>query len=207
LALINVSKGNSKLGKVHNISVLPVVDCTNCRDCASSCYARKFVRLYPAAKRAWTANSGARREDPDRYFEEIREHLRKKAPKLWRWHVSGDVTIQAHADQIVSIAREFPGTRFMIYTKNLEVRWGRIPENLAVRWSQWKDVPVPRYYRKFPKFHTALAGIYKGSLGLIGPKGKTAIQCPHEYNKTVSCEECLLCWDKSLDIWTTLRKR
>lgn len=134
---MKISEGNSKLGKIPNISMTPIKACGNCKSCASKCYALKAYRQYPATKAAWDHNLDAAKNDPKTYFGDIQAYLIKSRPKYFRWHVSGDILNQEYFGHMVSIAILNPKTTFLAFTKMHSLDYSARPKNLIVRFSQW----------------------------------------------------------------------
>lgn len=54
--MICVSNGNSKLGSIPNISLIPGKDCGDV-PCKAQCYALKAWKQYPETRAAWKRNS------------------------------------------------------------------------------------------------------------------------------------------------------
>ena len=117
---VTVSMANGKLHESILIFNLPsVTTCPNCKDCAKTCYARKFEKLYPNVRpcreRNYTAAKG-----PD--FVAIMTALIRRAELLGvsavRVHESGDFFSQEYADMWEDIADRFPTLRFFAYTKS-----------------------------------------------------------------------------------------
>lgn len=46
---VKISRGNSKLGGIPNISLIPVKDCANCDARKNTCYALKSWKQYQCA--------------------------------------------------------------------------------------------------------------------------------------------------------------
>ena len=63
-----ISRGNSKLGKVPNISLPPVKSCGNCKQCAPDCYALKSYKQYKNVRASWDYNFDLYKSEPGRYF-------------------------------------------------------------------------------------------------------------------------------------------
>ena len=134
---VKISDGNSKLGKIPNISLPPVKACGNCEECAKDCYALKFFRMYPTVRNAWSGNWNCYKKSPVDYWDSIRQYLSKKAPKYFRWHVAGDVVDQDYLDKMSEIARDNPDTTFLVFTKMYELNYANVPDNLSVIISAW----------------------------------------------------------------------
>ena len=182
---IHISPGNTKLGRVPNISTLPVRDCPPlCRKlCAKDCYALKAVRMYPATRKAWRSNGDAVRSDPVRACDAVRVYCQRKRPRLFRWHVAGDVMSRQHFAEICRVARACPGTRFLMFTKSYAYIAGEIPANLSIVFSIWPGMPrstIPARLRRFPR---AYAGDCRAD-----PRFKRALHCEGH------CQSCALCW-------------
>jgi hypothetical protein len=178
-----ISKGNSKVGNIPNISLVPVKDCTNCSACKKTCYALKAWRMYPQVRKAWKQNSIFAHKDIYNYFSEIGNYLAKKQPKYFRWHVAGDILTQQYYDLMVSAAKEFPNTKFLCFTKahsgKLIINFSGRPKNLAIVLSMYPDMKCPR--KKMPR-----AWMQDGTETRIP---QDAIECSGH------CDTCNVCWD------------
>ena len=179
--MIHISDGNSKLGKVPNISLPPVVTCRPRVPCRGQCYARKAYRLWPNVKVAWDDNwDFYQTEGARRYFEEIRAWLLENKPRYFRWHVSGDVPDVKYFENVFDIARHFGArTRFMLFTK----RWDllpvfEVPENLTIILSMWPRLRNPRKL-DFPR----------AWLSSDKRKPDYHFKCPGK------CDTCYKCWE------------
>ena len=54
------------------------------------CYLKEY-RLYPGIHKAWTRNERIAKRHPDSYFVQIAARVAKAKPRLFRWHVAGDI--------------------------------------------------------------------------------------------------------------------
>lgn len=176
---IRISPKNSKLGKIPNISLIPVKDCGDCDHCMADCYALKAWRQYPAVRKAWKANSDGFRQDIGAAMVPIYEYLEKKSPKFFRIHVAGDFLSQEHVDAWIGCAEAFENTKFLAFTK-MDLDFSAIPDNLTIIYSQWpgreisSDVPGTR------------AWVQDGTETRIPAD---AIECPGH------CDDCGMCWN------------
>jgi ferredoxin len=184
--LIKIADGNSKLGRIPNISIVPGKDCGNCTACVKGCYAVKFYRMYPSVRSAWTANSELAHGDREGYMRQIREYLTENRPAYFRWHVAGDILDQAYLEEMKLIAREYPKVRFLAFTKMHMLEYKRIPKNLAIVASMWPGLAIPANVRRLPKAWLD-EGNEKGKVR-DARIPKTAIPCPGR------CDECGMCW-------------
>lgn len=78
---IKISEGNTKLGAIPSVSLLPVMDCGNCAICAKSCYDLRNDMIYKEVIKTRAINSAIYHEDPERYFKEIDDYLNYRYPE------------------------------------------------------------------------------------------------------------------------------
>ena len=156
-----ISKGNRKIGRVMNVSLMPVITCANCIECKFYCYDIKACIQYtntvlPARMR----NTVLARDNMKEYFHQIDEACtRRKKNKFFRWHVAGDILNTEYFENMVEIARKHPDFIFWTYTKNYKVvneyceKYGRsaIPFNLSIMFSEWDGMPLINPFN-FPVF-------------------------------------------------------
>ena len=120
--LVSISKGNRKLGGVMNISTSPRKCCPEGVPCASKgCYAFKAYRLYPGTRKAWSRNERVARRHPDSYFMQIAARVAKDRPRLFRWHVAGDILCTDYLRGMCRIADANPHTHFLAFTKAFDI--------------------------------------------------------------------------------------
>ena len=182
-----ISHGNGKIGDVPNVSLLPIASCPKGIPCAKDCYDCKASRIYPTVKAARKRNWTAARRSADAYFAGIREYLAKYTPKYFRWHVGGDIPSQDYYREMCAIAREFPETHFLAFTKNHGLDFRGRPGNLNVvlsMWPQWGNSK-----KRMPR-----AWMQDGTETRIP---ESAIQCSGH------CDTCGICWHlkPGRDVW------
>ena len=142
---IVISKGNSKIGKIPNISLPPGVPCGPGAKCYSEgCYAKNSYRMYPNVRKAWDGNWGSYKFNPWNYFVKISNWIAKYQPHLFRWHVGGDIPSQTYLDYMVMVAQCWPDTQFLAFTKRYEFDYSDLPENLNIILSVWPSMPKPK---------------------------------------------------------------
>lgn len=184
--MVKISKGNSKMGKVWNISLSPVRACQAKVPCAKGCYALKAYKQYPATKAAWDWNLALANDDQELFFASVREQLgaTRTLPKLFRWHVAGDILSPSYFVHMDRLAMVFPDVKFLAFTKNYSainaVLPGRsISSNLQIVFSAWPGLEIdnphclPVAYMQ-DGAETRLSG--------------SEIECPG------NCESCGICW-------------
>ena len=149
-----ISTGNTKIGKVLNVSLMPVITCGNCRECMCTCYdVHACVFHGRNVISARMRNTVLLQKDRDRYFSEIEKKVsRRRKNKYMRWHVAGDIIDYDYFDRMCGIAVRHPDFTFWTYTKMYAVvnRWisenGVLPSNLHVMFSAWTGVKMHNPY-------------------------------------------------------------
>jgi len=146
--MIHISKGNSKVGKIPNISIRPILDCGNCSACANKCYAMKAYKQYPGVRKAWDDNSKEFRKDTWKAIGQVWNFLldskiKKRKVENFRIHVAGDFLNQNHLDSWINLCRLEEETNFMANTKMFNLDYSNIPKNMHVRLSMWPGLTIP----------------------------------------------------------------
>lgn len=186
---IIISEGNNKIGKVPNISLPPIKTCNKRAGCTKGkCYALKSYRLYPSVKNAWDTNLKTYKDYPETYFEKIASQLSIKNPKLFRWHVSGDIPDKKYLIGMVKIANRFPDIKFLCFTKKYRLVLNQIDiikstHNLTVILSSWTNLKLPERTKInwFP-----IAWYQDGTEKRIT---NNSVEC------FGNCEHCRMCWN------------
>ena len=180
--IISIGQHNRKIGAIPSFSLVPVQDCRNCGYCRTDCYALKAVRLYPPTREAWQRNSELARHDPEGLELQLRAwlHARRVTTGFFRIHVAGDFFDQGYLDLWLHIARVFPGTKFLAFTKAFDLDYSRRPPNLSLVFSMWPGLPQPE----------RMAGIHFAWMqdGTEDRIPEDTLPCPGR------CEECGMCW-------------
>ena len=178
---MSISKGNSKLGKVPNISLPPGKACVNCDGCIKDCYALKSYRMYPTVRNSWNENLASVLKSPVTYFSEIGQYLSKHSPTFFRWHVSGDILDQDYLNNMFSLARTFPHVKFLAFTKAYSLDYGNKPGNLEIVFSAWPGMQIP-------ETSMPIAWMQDGT---ETRQPVDALECPG------NCETCGMCFSLS----------
>lgn len=162
---IIISKGNSKMGKIASLSLPPCRTCDHALPCyMGSCYGKKLYRLRPTVKHAWDSNWDllTAGETKAEYFRKISEYLSRHQPALFRWHTAGDIPDSDYLARMFAIAKMYPDTKFLAFTKKYNLmesklkgrwltRWRNETPNLRIVISVWPYLPVPpKLLKKFP---------------------------------------------------------
>lgn len=160
----------------------------------SKCYARKGMYVFPNVQAAQRKRLEILSSNVWAWAENMKELLSRKYAKkrgdaaVFRWHDSGDIQSMEHLSAIVWIAKELPGIRFWIPTKEYGTvrRWiaenGAFPENLAVR------VSAPMIGRESP----AIPGTVSSTVGV-----REGFQC-EAYTRGGVCGDCRACWNTEI---------
>lgn len=183
-----ISPGNTKTGNIPSVSLLPVVDCGNCKMCSRFCYDLRNDCFMNSVISTRANNSAIYRTDPRRYFGEIEAWLSLYYPRAFRWHIGGDIKDAFYLDRMIRIAEKFPNIKFLAFTKMFDLvneRHEDIPENLHIIFSGWVGQKMNNEFG-FPSSHPLF---YDGQTSA------------HDGAKlcTGNCTECLkenrLCWN------------
>lgn len=137
---LHLSIGNSKMGNVINFSFPAGSTCRPDAPCMKDCYACKGHFRRGSVKTAYEENLEFYQSSPIGLKVAIVDELQKRKNKeYFRWFVSGDLPdIWFFSAFVVDIAKLFPETKFLLFTKRYEFvnEWlsygNRIPDNLSV---------------------------------------------------------------------------
>lgn len=144
---LKISKGNSKLGRIPNISFSPVLSCVDDAPCFSDCYAIKAWRMYPLVRKSWYGNYSYWMREPLSFQSEMKTWFSKNEIQAFRWFVAGDIPDENFLEVMRDIACEFKTVRFLCFTKRHELNFMGLPDNLQIilsMWPGWGDVSSPR---------------------------------------------------------------
>jgi hypothetical protein len=138
---VRISLGNSKLGRdLPNVNLPPIISCQPDVPCAKQgCYSLKSFRAYPNVRRARRHNWAVLQSNFDRYFREIGEFLSLKDPPYFRWHSDGDIPSQKYLNSMIELAKNYPRTNMLAFTKNYSLNLDRCPTNLSIIPSLWTN--------------------------------------------------------------------
>ncbi len=163
--IMSISNGNRKIGKVLNVSLMPIVTCSNCNECRHFCYDIKACcgPHWENVIRARIKNTVLLQRDMKAYFDRIDGKLtRRRKNKFFRWHVAGDIVNAEYFENMVALAVKHPDFIFWTYTKNYKLvnqyvkehggdRVKAIPANLHIMFSEWDGLKLDNPYN-FPFF-------------------------------------------------------
>lgn len=176
------SEGNTKMGAIPSVSLIPVLDCVNCGICSKSCYDLRNDMIYKQCINSRCVNSAIFHVKPEEYFMQIDTYLTYKYPRAFRWHVGGDIQNDYYFQKMVEIAVKHSKVKFLCFTKNFPVvnrflnNGGVIPENLYVLFSGWRGLKMDNPHH-LPEAHPIFQD------GTSAPQGTKLC--------TGNCTECL----------------
>lgn len=182
-----ISKGNRKIGRVMNVSTMPLLACGNCKECAGYCYdVKACVRFPENVLKNRVKNYALAKYNRDRYFEEIATACsRRRKNFFFRWHVAGDILDNDYLERMCKMAEMFPHFRFWTYTKMYSLvntyvaehggsMAAAIPSNLIIMFSEWDGLKLDNPYN-FPTFSVKMAA---GNKNHPAEYFETLFRCP-----------------------------
>jgi len=179
---VKISVKNSKLGRIPNISLVPVESCPNSGFCRELCYARPIYRRFPATKAAWSRNWEMFKHSPKNYRDSIiymLKHGKLGTSGLFRWHVGGDIPNQEYVGVMTEVADAFPETSFLAFTKAYSMDYSGILDNMHIVYSAWAGMPIS----------TDFPIAYVKELDNRGEDHEIVYDCVGD------CRSCRQCWE------------
>lgn len=178
---VHIAKGNKKVGRIRNVSLMSRICCGNCRTCEHYCYDIKAALQYKTVMTARAENTALAQGNRIEYFGQIASSMTPKCKrKAFRFHVGGEILDEAYLRGMIWLAFRRPDWRIWTYTKRYDIvnryiqNYGIIPENLSIMYSADSNAVVENPYC-FPIAWTVLEGEEE-------PRDK--MKCPG------NCEEC-----------------
>lgn len=164
---VSVSTGNVKIGRVMNVSLLPILTCGSaCKVCMHDCYDIKACLQY-ARNVLWARvrNTYLAKHNRAEFFAQIETKInRRRKNKFFRWHVAGDILDFGYFSEMVEIAKRHSDFVFWTYTKQYSIvnayceKFGKsaIPSNLSVMFSRWDGLEMvnPFHFGEFSVYET-----------------------------------------------------
>ena len=143
---VSISAGNTKMGKVASVSLLPVLTCPGrCKGtCGDKCYAKKLAILRPTVARAYARNTAIARFAPHAFFKAVKMAMQKA--EYFRFHVSGDILNPDYLRSVINACKTAPHCQVLMFTKRYEMvnayidRSGPLPNNLHCLFSGWTNL-------------------------------------------------------------------
>ena len=200
--MFKISESNSKLGKIASFSLPAGEACPGKTEECHACYAAKVERIYKNAAKAYQHNLNEL--EIGNFVEDLTSEItkitgKKKANKVFRWHVSGDWATIKYMYDAIKVMSNFPEVQFYSYTRNWRlVNWiphletlKNLPNMTLI--ASIDDATINNNEWPPNTWRIAYFGV-----NLAEVKSKyNMIQCP---NQTVGilCDQCKLCFSQKV---------
>lgn len=154
---IRLQKGNSKTGvNCFTLSLMPIVDCTNCSKCKHLCYDINNVCRFKNVMNDRARNSALHLADINRFWSEVSLQVKANFVTQLRINVGGDLTYEDFK-QLNNVARENPYTDFLFFTKSYDdinkfLSEYEFESNVHPIISRWEDLECNNEYN-LPESH------------------------------------------------------
>jgi hypothetical protein len=160
--------------------------------CLQYCYANKAERAWQWPLVSRSRNLWATKQ-PE-FIDWMVKALKDTDSDLIRLHDAGDFYSQDYLNEWFDIAGRFPKKKFMAFTSNCGLDFKKKPKNMILYCSIWPDTK-----KAFKKKKMIKAFVYdKEKLGMQEkPRGRL---CPAQYDHSITCSKCRLCWTHPKDI-------
>ena len=155
---VHLQNGNTKTGHLSKtVSLAPVIDCENCKECRKKCYDLRNDCCYEPVRNDRARNSAIHDADIERYWWEVEKGVKEEFVIFLRINVGGDL-VYNDFDLIKGMGYRCPRTTFQFFTKNTPdlIRWydegNYFPENIRKLVSKWPGMEIPNPYG-WPEAH------------------------------------------------------
>ena len=158
---VKLQRGNSKTGaNCWTVSLLPIIDCSNCGECSKNCYDLRNDMIYPSVIADRAKNSAIHKVEPDRYWREIDAQVKANFVTELRINVGGDLT-DNDFEYIKVLGEENPRTMILFFTKNYNginkfLDKDKFPENVRPIMSAWENMKMDNPHN-LPQSHVLYA--------------------------------------------------
>lgn len=154
---VKLQPGNSKTGNnCYTVSLMPVIDCINCKECSYNCYDLKSDMIFKEVVNDRAKNSVIHALEPERYWKEIDMQIKALFVQELRINVGGDLT-EKDFEYVAKLGRSNPKTSIIFFTKNYKginnfLEHHRFPKNVHPIMSAWKGLEMDNPHR-LPESH------------------------------------------------------
>ena len=144
---VKLQPGNRKTGaNCWTVSLLPIIDCSNCSECMWDCYDAKSDLIYATVVNDRCRNSAIHKADPDRFWSEIDTQVKANYVTELRINVGGDLLDKDFA-YVANLGKQNPRTMILFFTKNYKginkfLEENQFPENVRPIMSAWEDMKM-----------------------------------------------------------------
>ena len=142
---VSISKGNTKMGAIPSVSLPACITCNPDAPCFKGCYAVKLAKRFETTDASYHRNLNVLKSNPELYWLQVKAAA--CMTRYFRYHVSGDIVNKEYFNNMIKLANELTGTKFLVFTKQYHIineylnNGGIIPSNLKVilsNWGAWK---------------------------------------------------------------------
>lgn len=117
---VKFCNGNRKTSKIFDtLSLLPVVDCPNCKGCMHICYDFRHDVIIPSVMKNRANNSAIHKADPERFWKEVELNIELRGTMFLRINVGGDLLYDDFTP-LNEIAKRHKEVTFHFFTKNYD---------------------------------------------------------------------------------------
>ena len=154
---VKLQPGNTKTGPAcWTVSLMPVIDCVNCKWCRFNCYDLKSDLRMKQTVYDRARNSVIHETDPKRFWSEIDMQIKANYVTELRFNVGGDLA-EDDFEYVAKLGRINPKTSFLFFTKNYKginnyLLHHRFPKNVHPIMSAWEGLEMENPNR-LPEAH------------------------------------------------------
>lgn len=187
---VRLQPGNKKTGRrCYTVSLLPIIDCSNCSQCMWKCYDFKSNLRVDRQINDRCRNSVIHKLDQARFWKEIDMQTKANFITELRINVGGDLSDSDFA-YVAQLGRDNPRVRFLFFTKNYKginkfLASNEFPENVHPIMSAWEGMEMENPHC-LPEAH------------VLYEDGKTTAPKYGAYYCSGNCSECAFedkgCW-------------
>ena len=144
---VKIQQGNRKTGvNCWTVSLLPAVDCPNCKECIKNCYDLKSDMIYKQVVNDRCRNSAIHKADAKRYWDEVDMQVKANFIRELRLNVGGDLN-DDDFKYVAELGRKNPAVQVLFFTKNYRginkfLDNDRFPDNVHPIMSAWEGVTM-----------------------------------------------------------------
>lgn len=179
MGMVNISKGNAKMGSIQSVSLPSVITCRKC-DCKKKCYARKLERLRKTVREAYQRNLKVLQTDPDTYWREVEASIMMS--RFFRFHVSGDIPNEEYLERMIQVADRNRHCEILCFTKKYEMvnkflsDGGELPPNMHMIFSGWVGLKMVNPF-SLPEAHVRYRNGFTTARGDAKECGGNCTEC------------------------------
>lgn len=142
---IHLQRGNSKTGQnCWTVSLIPIADCYNCKECMHDCYDVNNVCFQKTVKNDRARNSALHKVNIAEYWRQVEELVKINCVMQLRINVGGDLCYEDFG-YVAEMAKRCPRTDILFFTKSYDdinrfIAETGFPSNVKPIISRWLGV-------------------------------------------------------------------